>query len=256
MSITLGQRQVFFENLTFTQAKVIDISWDIIIGRLGQILMAFISWRAFADYVTTSMELAPVTYTTYFTMFLESEPSFFSTFRVMRVFISERGLKSRVSMIFIVWSMLFLIGWPTLASAMTGYTTLNKAFVPDNNGNYIPFSDFQPIAYIIHDGWRVNLTSDQVVSYFRSTYTSSDPIIYSLRSFFDEACNIDSSRPCLFTPDCSLQNAVSACWCYLILVSTPNLTDANFLYYCRCFLEWILWPPKYVLHLELYIPFR
>ncbi|OTA56503.1 hypothetical protein K449DRAFT_306300, partial [Hypoxylon sp. EC38] len=161
-----------FGNLTFTQAKVIDISWDIIIGRLGQILMAFISWRAFADYVTTSMGLAPVTYTTYFTMFLESEPSFFSTFRVVRAFISERGLKSRVSIIFIVWSMLFLIRWPTLASAMTGYTTLNKAFVPDNNGNYIPFSDFQPIAYIIHDGWRVNLTSDQVVSYFRSTYSN------------------------------------------------------------------------------------
>ncbi|KAI1137828.1 hypothetical protein F5Y05DRAFT_63377 [Hypoxylon sp. FL0543] len=179
-----------FGDLTFTQVKVIDISWDITIGRWGQVLMAFISWRAFADYVTTSMAFVPVTYVTFFTVFLENEPSFLSTLRVTRAFISDRGIKSKISMGFMILSMLFLIGWPTMASAMTGYTTLNKAFVPDTNVNYIPFSDFQPIAYIVHDGWRVNLTGNQPVSVFGSNEGNSEPVIRSsVWSFEDVSTN-------------------------------------------------------------------
>ncbi|OTA99681.1 hypothetical protein M426DRAFT_67361 [Hypoxylon sp. CI-4A] len=152
-----------FGELAFTEAKVIDVAWDIIIGRGGQALMAFLSWRAFADYVTTSMEFAPITYTLFSIIFLQDEPSIWSTFQVARTFIFNRGLKSRLSMVFMVLCMLFLIGWPTFASAMTGYTTIGKAFVPDFNSNYIPFSNFQPIVYVIHDGSRIDLTDDYPV---------------------------------------------------------------------------------------------
>ncbi|KAI1380584.1 hypothetical protein F4677DRAFT_403956 [Hypoxylon crocopeplum] len=152
-------------NLTFTQAKVIDILWDIILGRGGQVFLAFISWRVFANYVATSMEFAPVTYAVFSTIYLQDEPSIFSTFRIARVFISGRGLKSKLSMVFIILSMLFLVGWPTFVSAMTGYTTIVEAFIPNYDGSYIPYSDFQPIAYIIHDGQRVNLTEDYMVSF-------------------------------------------------------------------------------------------
>ncbi|KAI1386794.1 uncharacterized protein F4822DRAFT_411246 [Hypoxylon trugodes] len=190
-----------FGDLTFTQAKVIDVSWDMVIGRGGQTLMAFISWRAFADYVTTSMEFAPITYTMFFVVFLQDEPSILSTFRVARIFLSGRKLKSKVAMIFMISSMLFLLGFPTFAGAITGYTTIVEAFVPDYDGRYIPFSGFQPIAYVINDGWRVNLTANEYVSFFGSE-TEAEPVYYM--GFFYHACSILGGDA-----GCSLQETVS-----------------------------------------------
>ncbi|KAI1467583.1 uncharacterized protein F4812DRAFT_401698 [Daldinia caldariorum] len=153
-----------FGNFTFAEAKIIDISWDIIIGRGGQALMAFVSWRAFADYVTTSMEFAPVTFTVFSFVFLQDEPSFFSTIGMIRAFIFNRGLKSKISMVFIILTMLFIMAWPTIAGAMTGYTITNDAFVPDISNNYISLLSFLPVTYIIYDGERVNLTNNIYVN--------------------------------------------------------------------------------------------
>lgn len=139
--------------------------------------MAFLSWRAFADYVTTSMDAAPVTYSAFFTFFLQDEPSIILNLRLMRDFFSGRGFNSRVATLFMIGSMLFLLGWPTFASAMAGYTTINKAFVQDFNDSYVPFSEFQPIAYVIHDGWRVDLDGDYPVPLF-SNAGGENPLPY------------------------------------------------------------------------------
>ena len=134
-----------------------------IIGRGGQTLMALLSWRAFTDYVTTSMEFAPITYAVYFNIFLRDELSILSSLHIVRTFIRGQGLKSKLSMVFMLFSMFFLISWPTIAGAMTGYTTLGRAFVLDQNNSYISYSDFRPIAYMIHDGWRINQTGNYPV---------------------------------------------------------------------------------------------
>ncbi|KAI2463291.1 hypothetical protein F4781DRAFT_440783 [Annulohypoxylon bovei var. microspora] len=196
-----------FGNLTFTEAKVIDILWDIIIGRGAQAYMALMSWHAFALYVTTSMELAPVTYAAFFTIFLQTGPSFYSTFYVTRAFIFHRGLRSKIAMSFMIWSMLFLMAWPTIAGAMTGYTTVREALVLDYEGHYVPFREFQPIAYVIHDGWRVNLTGNYIVSLFGSGRIATDPIINYWDSSFNGACSFGG--PSELGIDCSVQEAVS-----------------------------------------------
>ncbi|KAI5925774.1 hypothetical protein F4810DRAFT_658176 [Camillea tinctor] len=159
-SSTFFQISLGLGNFTFTEVKVIDISWDIIIGRGGQAVMAMIAWRVFADYVTTSMEVTPVTYATFFVIFLNESPSILSTIRLVRDFIFSRSLKSKVAMAFMILNMIFILGWPTFAGAMTGYTSINSAYIMDSSNNYVPFSEFTPLAYIIHDGWRVNLTTD------------------------------------------------------------------------------------------------
>ncbi|KAI1658319.1 hypothetical protein F4813DRAFT_46041 [Daldinia decipiens] len=191
-----------FGNLTFAEAKVIDISWDIVIGRGGQALMALVSWRVFADYVTTSMEFAPVTFTVFSIIFLQDEPSFFSTISIVRAFISGRGLKSKMAMVFMVLTMIFIIAWPTVAGAMTGYTTIGKAFVPDIDNNYIPYSAFRPLAYIVHDGGRVNLTNNYI--YFDSERSHKEPVA-SYGNFF-EICGFSDNY---IETDCWLQSNVS-----------------------------------------------
>ncbi|OTB15936.1 hypothetical protein K445DRAFT_22256 [Daldinia sp. EC12] len=151
-----------FGNFTFAEAKIIDISWDIVVGRGGQALMAFLSWNVFADYVTTSMEFAPVTFTVFSFIFLQDEPSFLLTLGMIRAFIFNRGLKSKLAMVFMVLTMLFIIAWPTVASAMTGYTTTSQAFVPDTDKNYILLSYFKPLAYVIDNGGRVGLDNTYI----------------------------------------------------------------------------------------------
>lgn len=51
--------------------------------------------------------------------------------------------------------MVFILAFPTLASAMTGYDSNVSSFLPDYNGSYIPFNNFSRVLYVIHDGWRL-----------------------------------------------------------------------------------------------------
>ncbi|KAK3690449.1 hypothetical protein B0T22DRAFT_481627 [Podospora appendiculata] len=150
-------------SLSFTQAKVIDIACDIIIGRVGQTFLAFYSWKAISVYIKSCMHQDPVTYATYWTVFIEGQPSLTSTTQLVRDFATRKGLRSKAAMTFIVAAMVYVLAFPTLAGAMTGYALENGSFVQDLDGNLIPTSNFTAIQYIIHDGARVNLTNDQQV---------------------------------------------------------------------------------------------
>ncbi|KAI1346320.1 hypothetical protein F5Y01DRAFT_321917 [Xylaria sp. FL0043] len=131
---------------TFTQAKVIDIVWDIVIGRAGQGILAYCSWRTFADYATVSMETAPITYTSFIILFMESGPSVKSMFQLLRDFLAYRL-------------------WPTLIAALSGYSPNTGAYVKDVNGSFVPYNEFRLLSYIIHDGQRINLTNDYPIPF-------------------------------------------------------------------------------------------
>lgn len=109
------------------------------------------------------METAPVTYRTFWTSFMQSEASLGSIVRLIRDFASRRGLRSKVAMAFMVITMVFVMVFPTLASAMTGYTANNEAVIKFGNGTQTSFENFRQIVAIIHDGGRVNLTAEYMV---------------------------------------------------------------------------------------------
>ncbi|KAF2676643.1 hypothetical protein K458DRAFT_379709 [Lentithecium fluviatile CBS 122367] len=154
-----------YGELSFGLAKFIDVAWDIVFGRGGQAVLAVASWSVFRNYVTTSMEVAPVTYNSFRVVFLETGPTLFSIGRLMRDFSVRKGFQSKIATAFILATMIFTLAFPTLASAMTGYTAALKAYVPDHqNANYIRFDKFEPAVYMIHDGDRINKTKDFVVT--------------------------------------------------------------------------------------------
>ncbi|KAH7142700.1 hypothetical protein B0J13DRAFT_503038 [Dactylonectria estremocensis] len=194
-----------FGSLTFTQAKVIDIVWDLAVGRAGQSILAYYSWNAFSSYVRSSMATGPVTFDTFFTVYLEDEASLRSTAKMMRDFSTRRGLRSKLAMTFFIIAMIYVLAWPTLAGAMTGYTSANGAFVIDNQQNLISFSSFTPVAYVIHDGWRLNLTGNHLVSYIGSSSRDKEPIMMIGSTPDATAC---SAYPGLSDP-CSLAQNVS-----------------------------------------------
>ncbi|EQB50638.1 hypothetical protein CGLO_09894 [Colletotrichum gloeosporioides Cg-14] len=170
--------------MTFANAKFADVAWDVVFGRGGQALLAWISWSIFSDYVTTSMEVSPVTYETFWTVFLDGSPTFWSTWYLMRDFSRSHGLRSRFAMIFMIVVAIFILSFPTLGSAMSGYQANSGAFVRGADGEMLKFSDFDMIAYIIHDGDRVNLTKDYPVTFARSNYDTEQLLGNTLGGYY------------------------------------------------------------------------
>ncbi|KAI1734665.1 hypothetical protein F4680DRAFT_453690 [Xylaria scruposa] len=152
--------------LTFTQAKVVDISWDLVVGRGGQAILSFITWKVFADYAAVSMTSQPITFATYRTLFAETGPSFSSTTRLVYDFIRYRGLASKLASALTIYSMILALVLPTLASAATGYVPVNEAFIRDYNDNLVEFSRLlQFYNYTTGMGYW---------EYFNRTYTIDD----------------------------------------------------------------------------------
>ncbi|KAI2631486.1 hypothetical protein GGS26DRAFT_557863 [Hypomontagnella submonticulosa] len=47
-------------------------------------------------------------------------------------------------MVFMIMAMIFVLIFPTLATAMTGYAPVTQSFIQGWSGRLVPFSDWQP----------------------------------------------------------------------------------------------------------------
>jgi hypothetical protein len=138
-----------------------------LVGRGGQALVAYISWHVFTKYVTTSMEVTPITFGTYRTIFLPNGGLFFAIFHTIRDFVMRHSLHSKIAMVFMLYAMIFTFIYPTLASAMTGYSANVAAFISTTEGEYVPFGSFGLAYFIVHDAWRIpdlELEGDYIVT--------------------------------------------------------------------------------------------
>ncbi|KAI1737957.1 hypothetical protein F4680DRAFT_426655 [Xylaria scruposa] len=200
-----------FGDFTFTQVKVIDIAWDVVVGRIGQGILAFFSWRTFADYATVSIETNPMTYKTFTALFMESGPSLMSIYRSLRDFVKYRRLRSRASTTWVILSMLFVLAWPTFIAAMSGYTPKSGAYVRDVNENFVPYNEFQLLSYIIHDGERINLTADYLVPYGpKPTYLDENVLLSKVHTWLAGAASYEYYYYCKGdTSFCDLHSNIS-----------------------------------------------
>lgn len=106
------------------------------------------------------MEVQPITFNTYRMIFLQNESLILGIPRLIRDFSKRRSLHSRFAMVFMILTMIFVLVFPSLGSAMTGYSGNVMPYVPDSAGNFVPFRDFSIVVYTIHDGSRINKTDD------------------------------------------------------------------------------------------------
>lgn len=62
-------------------------------------------------------------------------------------------------MVFMVTTMIFILAFPTMAGAMTGYSNNVSGFVENKSGNgssLVSFSDYKGCQYVIWDASRIN----------------------------------------------------------------------------------------------------
>lgn len=93
------------------------------------------------------MTTDPVTYRTFWTVFIQDGPTLRSTFRTFSDLARVRGLRSRIATLFIIFTMVFILAFPTLASSMTGYSASNQPWVKTDDINQVPFSEFRKVSY-------------------------------------------------------------------------------------------------------------
>lgn len=123
----------------------------------------------FADYVAIKMTESPVTYATFWVIVLHQEPSFTSTYRLVREFSLHTRVGSRIASTFMVLTVVFVLVFPTFVNSMTGYITDNGPFIKMPDGNMVEFNKLKRVAYVINDDRRINLTDDYNVTHSTSS---------------------------------------------------------------------------------------
>lgn len=111
---------------TYTHVKILDIIWDVAMGRGGQLLLIYIAYQTFSRSLAYVMETNAVSYQTYSAVSFEST-SMHSIWQYLRNLGWKRSDQTwRSWRIFIAMTLasLYVASMPTLFSAMTGYAAL------------------------------------------------------------------------------------------------------------------------------------
>lgn len=66
-------------------------------------------------------------------------------------------------MVFVIGTMVFILAFPVLASAMTGYSANVEPFVRGEGSEYVPFGSLRALYFLVHDGERIGLGKGEKV---------------------------------------------------------------------------------------------
>jgi hypothetical protein len=161
--------------IVFRLSKLIDVVWDVVIGRGGQFLLAFFSTRVFTRSLLHSMEERAVSYS------LFSSIAFYPlSMESIMTLCRERfgtGLHGRLRVVGVALVAFYVVGSPTLLSAVTGYTTDWISYVSTYNGTVVQSSHFDIVEYTIAEGIRIELKDDKFV-YGKTNFMGDTPSHY------------------------------------------------------------------------------
>jgi hypothetical protein len=174
LDITLG-----FGSFEFSVAKGIDVGWDLIVGRGGQIILALLSYRVLSRVLLHSMETRATSFYTYTALGFDRGP-LFSSWASLRDLWSGRSQGRRI-LPMVIYASLYLLAFPTFVSVfvqgykladfpqvstMTGYKPNYSAWVYLSKDEAMyPAEAILPVSALIKDGSRVGLTDDFPVVY-------------------------------------------------------------------------------------------
>lgn len=150
-----------FGSMTFTQVKVIDVAWDLIIGRGGQLLLAWVNYRVFNEWLVYHMEQHLTSYKLYAAVAFET-----TTMGTLGVLAKEwlaigtaktasKKLFRWLAMLSMVLSTLYVLSFPTLMAAMTGYIAKSEPYVLDADQNLIAFDKVGSVIYELRNASRI-----------------------------------------------------------------------------------------------------
>lgn len=150
LTINLG-----FGTMPFSTAKFIDVLWDVVVGRGGQVLLTYVAYRVFTISLGRAMEGSQVSYHTFAAFAFETGTTT-GVFMLAKDFASNRSLRSKMIVSWVLAATLYIVAFPTLASAMTGYTNVMEAYLEDKSQNFVRWELFSVVDWIIVDADRID----------------------------------------------------------------------------------------------------
>lgn len=123
-------------HLTYTEAKAIDIAWQLLMGAGGRFVMAWISYRVFMDGLTRLAEQTPISYTLY-TSLTFSTTSLFAVWYSIKTIFFSKGWRIKGFLLWFTMSTIYVLGFPTLMSATGGYLSPSTAGFNMTDGTFL-----------------------------------------------------------------------------------------------------------------------
>ena len=197
-----------FGRFTFSQAKTIDVAWDIVIGRGGQAILAYFTFRIFSGCLTRLLERQGfvASYQT-FQAVVFREISLTSTWKLCANIRKNMRARDITAMSWMAIATGYVVAFPTWLSAMTGYTSTVRPYIETHSGSQVAWENRRAL-YQIHDGERINRTKDYIVGAdglgYAGYYDDGDNLIWDCAdafSFDDEGSTAiwyDAPPSCAF----------------------------------------------------------
>ncbi|KAI1363668.1 hypothetical protein F5Y08DRAFT_354276, partial [Xylaria arbuscula] len=114
-----------YGNFTFTQAKVIDVAWDTVIGQGGRLFHGWILYRCIIyPLLVLAMEISTVTYP-YYTTLSFSQASFKTLVESFKMLRLTRSYSILFCTILLIYTLTYTLLFPLVWSAATGYVSLS-----------------------------------------------------------------------------------------------------------------------------------
>jgi hypothetical protein len=149
---------IAFGDFSFPIAKLIDLSWDLLVGRGGQVILAVISFNVSKRSLLYLMERSSASYRTFAAISLQG-PSLDCVAVLAKDLPFHKGARTKLHTAGMIVSILYVLAFPTLQSAATSYTTLFVPYIPTSNGQLLEYTDFDVgVATTIADGYRIGLS--------------------------------------------------------------------------------------------------
>ena len=112
-------------HLSFSEAKLIDVTWDLFIGQGGRLLMAWASYRAYMDELVCLLETTAVSYELYVYLTFDTT-SLLTTWKSTKALFQSKDWRSRVFLTWFGLATIYTLAFPTLMGAATGYVNPSK----------------------------------------------------------------------------------------------------------------------------------
>ena len=150
LAITLG-----FGSFKFSVAKSIDIIWDLVVGRGGQVLAGVLLYYNFRGPVIATMHRNPIPYDKLMKMeYHTAGTTSFLTY-CKDVHWKRRSKSTWFTAFMLALSTFYVLTLPTWFSAMSGYQAIDEPLLRLDNSTFVAFGDLERCVYVIQDGRRI-----------------------------------------------------------------------------------------------------
>lgn len=146
---TLFQVNIRTRKLSFTAVKIIDVAFDLVVGRGGQFVLGWVSYRVYNDVWTRLTEQTRLNYKTMAAVTLH--PNQLSTLvSAVKAWVSRTtNLRTALTLLWIILAMTYVLAYPTIVSAASSLVgATSTAISLPNNGTapidaYIATASYQ-----------------------------------------------------------------------------------------------------------------